>query len=397
MEAKTVARIRLAHLLVTGGIYFCATSFLMQFPRYILQIGGDAQDAGWLLALGLVPALLLAAPAGEWNRRHGGRWPALLGTALVAASNLLMLCVPVVGPALFGIRMLYAIGHTLMFATLFTQAALMTSDVVSRVKLIGWLAVVIQVGNAIGGTIGELALLSGVTVYWAGSAGLAMVAGVLGVFFPLRNEPPEQNGNASIKTNSAWPAEVWAVAAVGMAFAGLTQFMPTYVEHLGRSGQVAESFAAAWFITPALLVVALVRLAGGYFAARLLRSQVLLACHALLVLTMLLLPHITSLAEALLLSIAFGLSYGWLYPALNGLAFQHTSAEARGRVSGWLINAFEIGFRFSTVGLGALIVNFGYPAMFFGLAGAYIAVLIWGWCLDHRRRAGALVERTAWE
>lgn len=393
-SSPALPRFALFHLLLTAGIYFCGVAFLMHFPRYVLALGGTTEDAGWLLALGLVPALLLAAPVGEWNRRHGGRGSAVAGCGLVVVSSLLMPAVEKVDIGLYAVRMLFAVGHTFIFATLFTQAALLTDAPLQRVKVIGWLAVVIQVGNALGGLVGEQAFLAGVTTYWWGCAAFALCAAVLGAFFPVPRVAPRAAPMAKDGARSPWPVEVWAVAAIAMAFAGLTQFMPTFIEHIARTGQAAEPFAAAWFITPALLVVAAVRLVGGVFTAGLLRRRVLRGCHAMLVLTVLLLPWIGSRTEALVLAVAFGLSYGWLYPALNGLAFQNASPESRGRVAGVLVNAFEIGFRLGTVGLGALIVHVGYPGMFLGLALLYVAVMAWGWCLQ-RRRDGILIERTA--
>ncbi len=169
-----------------------------------------------------------------------------------------------------------------------------------------------------------------------------------------------------------------------MAFAGMTQFLPAFIDHLGDSGVITQPFAAAWFLTPAFLVVALVRLAGGYFAAILLRPWVLAICHLVLLLTMVLAPWMHTSQQALWLGLAFGLSYGWLYPALSTLAFDRLPAQARGRVAGWLVAAFEAGFRLSPIGLGALIGQAGYGAMFVGLALAYATVLLIAWAVTRK-------------
>ncbi|RJG01906.1 MFS transporter [Noviherbaspirillum sedimenti] len=377
-ELPPLPRLRVLHLLAMAGFYFCAGAFLMQFPRIILRFGGSAQDVGWILALGLVPVLCLAGAVGDWNRRRGGRWPLVVGGIFAVLGNVLMLWVEHVGLGMLALRMLFAVGHAMVFGTLFAQAAFLVDHPLQRARLIGWLAVVIQVGNAIGSVLGEMAYLRGMVAFWLGSAGLGLVLVALGAcwsFKPAAVVAPAQAPAIKLR----WPGEIWAIAAVGMAFAGMTQFLPAFIDHLGQSGVVAEPFAAAWFLTPALLVVALVRLAGGYFAAVLLRPWVLAICHFVLLLTMLLVPWMHGPRQAMLLGLAFGLSYGWLYPALSALAFDRVPAQARGRVAGWLVAAFEVGFRLSPIGLGALITLVGYGAMFFGLALAYAAVLLIGW------------------
>ncbi len=376
-------------LLTIAGIYFCSGAFLMQFPRIILGLGGSAQDVGWLLALGLIPALLLAGAVGEWNRRLGGRWPMLIGGLLAALSNALMLTVDQVGIWMLVLRLVFAVGHTMVFGTLFAQAAFLVDHPLQRAKLIGWLAVVIQIGNAAGSALGEAAYYQGATVFWFGAAGIGLVVVVLGVCWTVKPATlPEQPQLSDVKPS--WPGEVWAIAAVGMAFAGVTQFLPAFIDYLGHSGAIAAPFAAAWFITPALLVVALVRLVGGYFAAVLLRPWVLAICHLILLLTLLLVPLMHTLHQAVWLGLAFGLSYGWLYPALSALAFERVPAQERGRMAGWLVAAFEVGFRLSPIGLGALITHAGYGAMFIGLALAYAAVLLSAWGVSSK--AGRLAS-----
>lgn len=382
------------HLLMTTGVYFCSTAFLMQFPRYVLQLGGDAQDAGWMVALGLLPTLLFAGLVGDWNRRRGGRIPALVGGGIVIASHLLMLFVHHIDAALYGVRLLYALGHAILFVTLFTQAALISDELTERAKTIGWLAVTMQLGNAAGGAVGEWLFLAGMAPFWLGCAGLAALATGLCVLFPhgaaaTASAASEAMPSVSGSGSRGLPPEVWAVAAIGLAFASVTQFIPPFIAQQGQDGHLEAPFAAAWFITPALLVVAAVRLIGGHYAARLLTPGTLRACHGLLLLTILALPWLHSRNEALALAVAFGLGYGWLYPALNALAFKHAAPETHGRVAGWVTNAFEIGFRLGTLGLGTMIVHWGYRNMFLGLGAIYLLVLGVGWIA--RRRQSALL------
>lgn len=369
---------RVLHLTALAAIYFCSTSFLMQFPRYVLRIGGSASDVGWLLALGLPPALLLSSRVGDWNRRFGGRLPAVSGCLLVIVCNLAMLAVDHVSLALVVLRLFYAIGHSIVFATLLTQAALMIDHPVQRAKMIGWLAIAIQLGNAAGGTLGELAYLRSTAHYWLENVAIASLALILAALW--QNPPVQTSAPPSVAaSHSRWPAELWTMAAVGMAFAGLLQFLPAFVEYLGRSGRVDEPFIAAWFMTPALLVVAGVRLIGGFYAASLLQPRVLIACHILLLTTLVLVPGMSNREQAVGLALMFGLGYGWLYPALSTLAFSRTPPEARGKVAGWVVAAFEIGYRGSSVGLGLMITYYGYSAMFYSLVAAYCVLLAVAW------------------
>ena len=369
---------KLAHLMAIAGVHFCSVGFLMQFPRYVMALGGSAQDAGWLLALGIIPSLALAAPVGEWNRRFGGRWPAVLGGLVAALANLAMLLVHELDVWMCLLRLLYAVGQTMLFVTLFSQAAALAGQPAERARNIGWLALVLQMGNATGAALGEWAYGQSYILFWLGASGFALLAVLLSACWshlPVAAPAPAVAADAP-RGWKQWPSEVWVMLAVGMTFAGLTQFMPAFIEHLGRNGQLAEPFAAAWFITPALLVVAVVRSVGGYYAHWLLGPMVLRICHGLLLLTVLALPWISSRDHALLLAVAFGLSYGWLYPALSSLGYSRAPAHMSGKVGAWLVMAFEIGFRLSPVLLGTLITQGGYGVMFFGLAVLYCALLI---------------------
>ncbi|MBI1890386.1 MAG: MFS transporter [Burkholderiales bacterium] len=387
----TLPRLRLAHLLAMTGIYFCSVGFMLQFPRYILRMGCSATLVGWLLAIGLIPALLLARPIGEWNRRLGGRWPMVIGGLIALAGNLPMLWLDQFGVAMVVSRIVYAIGHSMFFGSLFAQAAFMVEHPAQRVKVIGWMAVMTQVGNAVGGTLGEMAYQHSNAAYWWGSAAFGLAATVLGACWSLR---PQADIDAETKAADArlsWSPEIWATVAVAMAFAGATQFVPAFIDDLVKNGTIEKPFAASWFLTTALLVVASVRLIGGYFAQRLLHPRVLLACHFILLATFVALPWMHTLPVAILLGLAFGLSYGWLYPALSALAFTNVPSEARGVVSGWLMVAFEIGFRLTPIGMGALIAYSGYRAMFIGLALAYVVIVAFGWSVNRRSLQAATV------
>ncbi|MGZ5858987.1 MAG: MFS transporter, partial [Burkholderiaceae bacterium] len=357
---RPLPRAALVNLYLVAGLYFCTGAFTMQFPRYILKMGGTAQAAGWLIAIGLLPTLFLGPALGDWVRRIGTRKPIQLGLGLAIVANLLMLSVDSIGPWMIFIRLVAAFGHTIVSVTLITSAAMLVDHPVQRAQVIGWLAVVIQIGNAIGGLVGELAYQAGNFWYWSACAMITFVVVVLSMWSSVRFAAPvettDQNSQNEV-VHVGWPLELWALGAVGMAFAGLSQFMPTYIEYLGKTGALQEVFAAAWFLTPALLVIASVRLVGGYFAAKLLRPSILMTCHGLLLATIILLPWIHSRTEAVILAIFFGLSYGWLYPALSSLAFTRVAAAARGRVSGRLVIAFELGYRLGPIGLGALITN----------------------------------------
>lgn len=377
----SLPRAALINLYLLAGIYFCTGAFTMQFPRYILKMGGTAEAAGWLIAIGLLPTLFFGPALGDWVRRIGTRTPIQLGLGLAILANLLMLSVDSIGPWMIFIRLVAAFGHTIVTVVLITSAAMLVDHPVQRAQVIGWLAVVIQMGNALGGLVGELAYQAGNFWYWSVCALITLVVVILSMWSSAKFATPVETKDPSAQNqvhHVGWPIELWALGAVGMAFAGLSQFMPTYIEYLGKTGALQEVFAAAWFLTPALLVIASVRLVGGYFAAKLLRPSVLMTCHALLLATIILLPWMHTRTEAIILAVMFGLSYGWLYPALSSLAFTRVAAEARGRVSGRLVIAFELGYRLGPIGLGALITHTGYPSMFTGLAISYAAIILMG-------------------
>jgi MFS family permease len=376
-------RWRVTHLFLMTALYFCSAGFQFQFPRDVLRMGGTAQQAGLLVSLGLIPALLLARSIGEWNRLSGGRWPALLGGLVVILSNVLMLTADHVGGWMVSLRLLFGVGHMLMSITLFAQAAFLVEDPVQRATIIGWQAVMTQLGNAIGGTIGEHAYHYGAAAFWLGSCGFALLAAILAACWTVKPKAALVVSPNDVPVKFGWPPEVWGIVAIAMAFSGVTQFIPPFVDHLSSTGEIIP-FAASWFVTSALLMIALVRLVGSYYASRLLHPAVLKICHGVLLLALLAVPWLHTKYEAVFLGLAFGMAYGWLYPALNALAFNRLPAEARGKVAGWMVTAYEIGFRLSPIGFGTLISYSGYRAMFFGLVMTYCMILLVSWKADKR-------------
>lgn len=380
---SALPRLRVAHLLLMTGLYFCAAGFMFQFPRDVLRMGGTPEQVGFLVSIGLIPTLLLAKSIGEWNRLIGGRWPAVFGGLVVILSNVLMLTADHVGVWMVVLRLLFGVGHMLMFITLFAQAAFLVEDPAQRATIIGWLAVMTQLGNAAGGAVGEIAYHHGAVAFWLGSSGFALLATILAAFWNVKPKPSPVAAPTDVPVKFGWPPEVWGIVAIAMAFSGVTQFIPPFVDHMVSSGE-AQPFAASWFVTSALLMIALVRLVGGYYASRLLHPIVLHICHGVLLATLFAVPWMHTKYWAILLGLAFGVSYGWLYPALNALAFNRLPPETRGKVAGWMVTAYEVGFRLSPIGFGALIDQSGYHAMFFGLVITYCLILLVSWRADKR-------------
>ena len=175
------------------------------------------------------------------------------------------------------------------------------------------------------------------------------------------------------------------VLLLGAVLGSALQFVPLFLINLYESGQVAKAIPLRSFLSTALLSMVMLRLVLFRLLSDAARHRLLVFCHTGIILTLLAIPLIRSIWSSVALAVAFGLSYGLLYPTMNALVLNRTAEHWRGRVSGLLTLLFESGFRGFALIAGTVSFYLGYAAMFYVLAAVYSLGLFFYWLLDRCR------------
>lgn len=379
-------------LMVAAALYFCGLSFTLLLPKYLKDLGATEQELGWLIGTPLLPFLLLSPVVGVLADRLGPRWLATGGIVTVAGSTLGMLWVEGIGPAVYLLRGLSGLGHALTFTALFAAVA-MTLSGTHKARGIGYFTVMVQSGNILGSFLGALVLERlGAVPYFLASAGIT-ATGVLACLF-IRPGRPTGTTVMAPEAGTGVPAVERGVAGslvlvlvLGGAFGMMLQFLPTYLERLHELGRVAEPVPAWYGLTALLASVAGIRLLFGGWAFRDGNEPLLLGCMIAVPSAIAAMGYVGSAWAVAVVCIAFGASYGLLFPAVNGMALSRADEDRQGRVSGMLTALFEVGFRGFGFVMGPVAEFAGYTGMYAVLA-ITIAAGFFGFFLieEDRRR-----------
>lgn len=362
-------------LMLAAALYFCGLSFTLLLPKYLKDLGATEQELGWLIGAPLLPFLLFSPMVGMLVDRIGPRWLATTGILTVAFSTLGMLWVDGVGMPVFLLRGLSGLGHALTFTSLFAAVALTLSGA-HKARGIGYFTVLVQGGNIVGSFLGALVLgRLGAVPYFVTSAGITATAVLACLFIRTGgNTGPgtaeSGAGGVSVPVIERGVAgSLVLVLVLGGAFGMMLQFLPTYLDRLHELGRVAAPIPAYYGLTALLASVAGIRLVFGGWAFREGNEPLLLGCMIAVPAAVAAMGHVSSGWTVAAVCIAFGSSYGLLFPAVNGMALSRATEERQGRVSGMLTALFEVGFR----GFGFIM---GPVAEFAGYAGMYAVLAL---------------------
>ncbi len=382
-----IQRLQFLLIVLAALLYFSSSSMMLYLPKYVLALGGNEQQAGWLMGMSLLPVLLFSPFIGAASDRWGSKPLMLSGLAVYALGTLALLFVESVGPLLFFFRFIQGCGHALVFSPMFAAAARIIPPAY-RAAGIGYFTVCIQIGNAVGSYVGDLVLShwSFSAMFWAsGCSGLFAMVSLLG----FRNKhdlmrPEMAETSIDPRKPALFYGHFVILLMLGGVFGLAMQFMPIFFDFMLHEGWIDEAISNVYFMTSTLLTVAAVRLFTGSLSDGAYRRVVLSVCHVGLLLAVCALASIRSETSALVVSVIFGLSYGLLFPAVNAAIIGLSPVSERGKISGVLTMVYEFGFRGVPVVLGTVVYQMGYAVMFYAVAASYVLALCYLLYCQHR-------------
>jgi MFS family permease len=330
-------------------------SLYFLLPKYLAtELAATPSTIGAVAASSLC-AVVVATPAVGWALdRFGRRAPALLGAFLVFASSLAMTTVHEVGAWLYVLRIVQGFG----FALGFNAAVASVADRAPSERLgqaIGLLGVASLATNAVAPALGEwLAHAHG----WDAVFVLAAATGIA-TMLVLRGLPDAAPVEKALEA-SASPAVNRAILAIALVNGAVFGTLITFTQAFALE-QGAERVAG--YFMGYTLGALVVRLALGATADRIGRRRVAIGSLVGYGLVTLATAKLSP-AWLELFGLGFGITHGFLYPALAALVAEQSSAARRGRDLTAFNGAFYLGSALALFGGGWLARAAGYPLLF---------------------------------
>jgi predicted MFS family arabinose efflux permease len=277
--------------------------------------------------------------------------------------------------ALFLLRVIQGIGFSCAFGIIGAMVARGAGDT-GRRRLLGMLTVVGISTHALGPALGEyLIAVPGFPTFFTSAAAFGLVACALGFLLP----PHAPGGFQGLGRLDLSPRTAFSSVMLGVVFGAVVVFLPPYL--LTRGVQNSSPFFIAFVLGSLATWTVLNR-----FVRSLGEIPLRLAASTLLAAILLFIHAAGEPASLVLLSIAFGIGYGYLYPALNAGLIQ-ANPEAEGLANALFVWSFNLGMLVVSAGFGFLSEWTGYESAFRTVA------CLWFVCLATaalwRRKASA--------
>jgi len=381
----------LARILVAAACWGFSFSSFYLLPTFMeKRLGAGPDTVGVIIGIFGISTVLFTPLAGRWVDRFPRRYSVAAGAAIMCAASLGFLFVDAVDSRLVLLRIVQGASYALVLVAVGTLVA----DSVRPERLsqaLGLSGASMLVMNALGPAIAEpLAEFAG----WKSVFGLSAATAGVSVVFALRvPEKPREVARVGVDTNKGLIDVLRRPLALhyalvmtlcGALFGSVMTFEQPYARELGRH-YVGGFFVA--FAAGALFI----RLFFGHVPDRYGRHRVgsiALGLYAAPVL-LLALP-VGGWLEVI--GLAFGLSHGLVYPALNAIAVTGVESYERGRIMAIFTGSFNLGVWAGATAFGMLAKIVSYEVVF--LATAAIGATATMACLRSEALRGAAHSET---
>jgi len=372
--------------LAQSGFGYAYSSFFL-LPKYmVVALGAGPAQIGAVTAVHGAAVVALLPFAGVAVDRWGRRGFLVAGAVLMALSSFAFVSVHAVGPLLYAIRVVQALGFALAFAA----GGALSVDLAPPARMaqaLGVFGLTFLSMNAIAPVcIEAIASWVGWSAAFA-SAGLGAVA-CAGLALVVEDRSPRSADDAlvgrlvAVGRRPATRRALVVVGLVGLALCTVFTFHQPFALALGM--ERTQTFFVAYALTAMVLRGILGRLLDRWGPRA--------ACVPALGLYVLVLLAASDLGAVGLgaIGVGLGLAHGAFYPAWTAVALEGAAGGERGTMIALLQSAFHVGFGVGALGLGVLAESAGYPAVM--LAGAGSVAVALGLVLRPapvRRRAAA--------
>lgn len=353
-------------VLFTAGLLFWASlsSMLPVLPLYVGESGANSQVVGIVIGSFAIGLLMARSWLAQLSDRQGRKSVLIIGMLAVALAPLGYLLTDAI-PWLIAIRIFHGLSIA-AYALGYTTLVVDISPPQSRGELIGYMSLANPIGMALGPALGGF-LYEG---FGYNSAFLMATAlGALGLVFTFQvkeSSRPEPVGAAISQRDKYWlllaspPVRIPATVLflIGLAFGGLSTFVPVFVKETGVDLNVGL------FYTAAAIAGFSIRLVTGRASDRYGRGPFISISLMLYSVAMMILWKAHSAPAFLLAGLIEGAGAGILIPMMAALMADRSYPHERGRMFSLCMVGFDLGIAVAGPLLGTIANQMGYRFIF---------------------------------
>jgi MFS family permease len=345
---------------VANFLYFLNFAFFFLLPVWVLQHGGGEQTAGRVVGVAGIAGLCVLPLVGWLLDRFGRRRFMINGALVTSLCSLAFLGIDEIGPSLYVLRVVQGIGFTCAFTGAQTLAVLF-APAERRGAAIGWFGISTILTHAISPAVGEE-----IVRRWGFDA-MFVVGALLGfagfaLACTLPKPPPLPVGSAAAEPDPGLARRAVATAALamvcyGFGFGAAQTFVPVMMERfeIGRVGLFFAAWSSAAVVTRILL---------GGASDRFGRRAVIVPAMITMSTAVAMLAFVRALPGVIAAGVVFGVAQGLLYPTMNALVADWSSAKNIGRTQSLFSGSYSLGIATCAFFFGTLAERYGFQAMF---------------------------------
>lgn len=350
-------------LCLVNFFMFISTQMLFpNVPLFLLTIGGDTKDVGYVMGVYTMSAMMIRPIAGWWVDKHSRSRVMIFGIFLMFLTCLLYNWAVNVA-----VMTLIRILHGMVFGLASTAIATIVVDSLPVARLnegMGYFGLTSTLSMAIAPMIGFWVV--GNFSYAALFAGIAIMTGLAFLISWLVKSPPVPVYSSGTAASSLWSSLVeetalpaaWVMFFLAAVYGALLSYISLYALEQGITN-------VGLFFTATALAMLLTRPIAGRWADGGGSAQVLLLGHVVIAIGML----TTSLSHAMngfiLAGLLNGIGFGACMPVLQAQAVMDTPIHRRGAATSTFFALFDLGIGLGTVMWGYIAAASSYQIMYY--------------------------------
>lgn len=346
--------------------------FLATLPVYVIQIGGNEAQVGFIIGVFSATALVVRPIVGRAGDTLNQKLLVLLGASIMTVSGLLYIGTGSV-PSLLLLRVFHGVGFA-VFGTIAITLVAEISPMARRGEAIGYYGGFQSLAMIGGPALGVLLMNRvGFTTLFISSAGLALIGvAVLSMLsIPARSQsaPIRSKSSGWIDRSALLPGAMLIMMAI--TYASVISFMPLLAEHR-KIGNMGLFFAVLGVMTLTT------RGPFGRLSDKYGRRSVIIPGMCLLAAGLVVASLASSLIVFLASALLYGLGFAAVQPAIMALTVDRANPQARGAAMGTITAAMDFGMGVGSFMWGFVLQAFGFTVLYLaaaavGLAGAVMA------------------------
>jgi MFS family permease len=372
--------------LTTFFIFLNYYYLLVTIPIYLIQdLQGNTAQAGILVAVFYVAAILIRPIAGKWIESHGLK-KVFIASLIIYLGAAFMYFFTTTLISLTVLRFLHGIG----FGMITTSAGTIVASIIPNGRKgegMGYYGLMMNISMALGPFVGLLAMTQwGSSVMFIVSAASVVIGTFTGLLISIPKRKSKVATETTVKKKGIKMKDLIEMSALpislvsfffALVYASIVSFVSVYAEEL----QLTE--VASYFFIVYVIALLISRPFTGKWFDQYGANVIMIPSIISFALGMFLLSQAEG-AFLFLLSAAFiGLGWGTIFPSAQTIAIQVAPPERKSVATATFLSTLDSGIGIGSVIVGIVGAQLGYSSLYFYssimvLAGLVVYYLLHG-------------------